>query len=204
MPDEPPVPRKSPARSKSNLAFAFISLGKERRRDITIFYAFCRLIDDIADSTELPAEEKARQLESLARRRSSGPVAEEPPLAAEVRGLTARYADHPRDAGGNHRRRGDGSDHRALRDFRRPARILLPRGERGRARQHRDFWLPQSAPAANTRSSSASPSRSLTSCATWRRIWRTAASICRRKTWPASVTARRISRAPSTTIASCG
>ena len=35
--------------SKSNLALAFFVLGRERRRDITIFYAFCRVIDDIAD-----------------------------------------------------------------------------------------------------------------------------------------------------------
>ena len=39
--------------SKSNLALAFISLGRERKRDMTIFYAFCRVIDDIADSSEL-------------------------------------------------------------------------------------------------------------------------------------------------------
>src|SRR4029077_15271588 len=34
--------------SKSNLALAFVSLGRERKRDITIFYAFCRVVDDIA------------------------------------------------------------------------------------------------------------------------------------------------------------
>jgi phytoene synthase len=39
--------------SKSNLALAFVSLGRERKRDITIFYAFCRVVDDIADSAEL-------------------------------------------------------------------------------------------------------------------------------------------------------
>src|ERR1051325_270306 len=44
--------------SKSNLALAFVSLGRERKRDITIFYAFCRVVDDIADSTELSATEK--------------------------------------------------------------------------------------------------------------------------------------------------
>ena len=31
--------------SKSNLALAFVALGRERRNDITIFYAFCRVID---------------------------------------------------------------------------------------------------------------------------------------------------------------
>ena len=48
--------------SKSNLALAFISLGRERKRDITVFYAFCRVIDDIADSTELAVQKKARDL----------------------------------------------------------------------------------------------------------------------------------------------
>ena len=38
--------------SRSNLALAFVSLGRERRRDITVFYAFCRVIDDMADDAE--------------------------------------------------------------------------------------------------------------------------------------------------------
>ena len=80
--------------SKSNLAFAFISLGKERRRDITIFYAFCRLIDDIADAAALTPEEKGAQLESW-RAALRGPLADEPPLAREMRGLTARYPITP-------------------------------------------------------------------------------------------------------------
>src|SRR5215510_16498761 len=44
--------------SKSNLALAFVSLGRERKRDITVFYAFCRIIDDIADSSQLTVVEK--------------------------------------------------------------------------------------------------------------------------------------------------
>lgn len=80
--------------SKSNLAFAFISLGKERRRDITIFYAFCRLVDDIADSNELPTEEKARQLRAW-RQALRSPAPAEPALAPEVRRLMARYPITP-------------------------------------------------------------------------------------------------------------
>jgi 15-cis-phytoene synthase len=80
--------------SQSNLAFAFVSLGKARRRDITIFYAFCRLIDDIADATALGADEKARQL-TVWREALRHPVAAEPPLAPEVRGLMSRYAITP-------------------------------------------------------------------------------------------------------------
>jgi phytoene synthase len=80
--------------SKSNLAFAFISLGKKRRRDMTIFYAFCRLIDDIADSTELAPEEKARELQTW-RESLHDSVPNEPALASEVRGLFGRYAITP-------------------------------------------------------------------------------------------------------------
>ena len=57
--------------SKSNLALAFIALaGRERRNDITVFYAFCRLVDDIADSPETSIEEKAGALISGGQRKS--------------------------------------------------------------------------------------------------------------------------------------
>ncbi len=77
-------------RSKSNLALAFVSLGKERRRDITTFYAFCRVIDDIADSSELSVEEKSQGLALWRKalvRQSNG----EDALAPEVRALMAKY-----------------------------------------------------------------------------------------------------------------
>ena len=94
MPAESSSAQEITRASQSNLAFAFVSLGKARRRDITIFYAFCRLIDDIADSTTLAADEKARQL-AIWRKALRGPVAQEPPLAPEVRGLIGRYAITP-------------------------------------------------------------------------------------------------------------
>ena len=80
--------------SKSNLALAFVSLGKERRHDITIFYAFCRLIDDIADSTELEAREKAEQLAGW-RAALIGRLTNEPAVAAEVRVLMKKYPITP-------------------------------------------------------------------------------------------------------------
>ncbi|HEX8281179.1 MAG TPA: squalene/phytoene synthase family protein, partial [Chthoniobacterales bacterium] len=76
--------------SKSNLALAFVSLGPEQRADITTFYAFCRLIDDISDSTTLSGEEKAIAL-ALRRRSLVQPVAGEDALATEVRALIAKY-----------------------------------------------------------------------------------------------------------------
>ena len=80
--------------SKSNLALAFISLGRERRRDMTVFYAFCRVIDDIADATDLGAEEKKRRLE-LWRASLHQAEANETPLAEEVRTLMQKYSLGP-------------------------------------------------------------------------------------------------------------
>ena len=48
--------------AKSNLALSFAALPKAERDAMSIFYAFCRVVDDVADSTELPMEEKQRQL----------------------------------------------------------------------------------------------------------------------------------------------
>jgi phytoene synthase len=80
--------------SKSNLALAFVALGRERRNDITIFYAFCRVIDDIADSPEGTAEKKASELRAWRKWiRESAP--DEPDLARDIRGLFAKYAITP-------------------------------------------------------------------------------------------------------------
>jgi phytoene synthase len=80
--------------SKSNLALAFIALGRERRNDITIFYAFCRVIDDIADSLDTTAREKAIGLKAW-RTWIHESAPGEPALAGDVRGLYAKYAIAP-------------------------------------------------------------------------------------------------------------
>jgi 15-cis-phytoene synthase len=80
--------------SKSNLALAFVALGRERRNDITVFYAFCRVIDDIADSAEATPEQKGQELQAWRRWiRESAPG--EPELARDVRGLYAKYSITP-------------------------------------------------------------------------------------------------------------
>jgi phytoene synthase len=80
--------------SKSNLALAFVALAPERRRDITIFYAFCRVIDDIADSPTLSVDEKARQLaEWRVILRAS--TQNEPSIAGDVRALMKKYPLNP-------------------------------------------------------------------------------------------------------------
>ena len=80
--------------SKSNLAFAFIAMSGARRRDITTFYAFCRVIDDIADDNQRAPETKRREL-ALWRQSLSGKAAGEPALAKPVRDLMSRYPITP-------------------------------------------------------------------------------------------------------------
>lgn len=76
--------------SKSNLAYSFISLEKSRREDMNVFYAFCRLVDDIADDPEQAPEAKQRALDEW-KRQIEGPQAGEHPLAAGVRDLVGKY-----------------------------------------------------------------------------------------------------------------
>src|SRR5438045_8531041 len=80
--------------SKSNLAFAFIAMSGVRRRDITTCYAFCRVIDDIADDDRRDAETKRREL-GLWRQSLHGEAAGEPALAKPVRDLMSRYPITP-------------------------------------------------------------------------------------------------------------
>ena len=80
--------------SKSNLALAFISLGRERKRDMTTFYAFCRVIDDIADSAVLGVAEKQQRLAAW-RQMLRAATQDEPALARDVRGLMNKYSLPP-------------------------------------------------------------------------------------------------------------
>src|SRR5205807_1971199 len=80
--------------SKSNLAFAFIAMSGARRRDITTFYAFCRVIDDIADDDRREQETKRREL-AMWRQSLRGEFANEPALAKSVRQLLSTYPITP-------------------------------------------------------------------------------------------------------------
>lgn len=55
-------PEQIVRRAKSNLAFALACLPKERRRDMIAFYAFCRVVDDIADATDISEGDKETEL----------------------------------------------------------------------------------------------------------------------------------------------
>lgn len=80
--------------SKSNLALAFVAMSGVRRRDITTFYAFCRVIDNIADDASRERESKRHELAGW-RRSLREPFMDEPPLAGSVRELMARYPITP-------------------------------------------------------------------------------------------------------------
>ncbi|MGE9295998.1 MAG: hydroxysqualene dehydroxylase HpnE [Puniceicoccales bacterium] len=55
-------PEAKQARKQSNLAYTFVSLDRDRRDAMSVFYDFCRVVDDIADDPERSDEDKARQL----------------------------------------------------------------------------------------------------------------------------------------------
>ena len=76
--------------SKSNLALAFIALPRERRADISVFYAFCRIVDDIADEPGDPRE-KQSALDGW-KRAVAEKLDGEPALADAVRALIAKYS----------------------------------------------------------------------------------------------------------------
>ena len=63
---------------QSNLAFALGGLSKERQADAIVFYDFCRVVDDIADSTTLSPAQKDQWLrrwkEALASRQGLPPA----------------------------------------------------------------------------------------------------------------------------------
>ncbi|MEI8109140.1 MAG: squalene/phytoene synthase family protein, partial [Verrucomicrobiota bacterium] len=76
--------------SKSNLALAFIALPKNRRHDITVFYAWCRIIDDIADDPGHPVAHRRLALQTWKNALLS-PTPNESPLAVPIRHLIAKY-----------------------------------------------------------------------------------------------------------------
>jgi phytoene synthase len=49
--------------SKSNLAMTLFCLPKQRRMDMQLFYAFCRVVDDAADDPDIPLAERERLLD---------------------------------------------------------------------------------------------------------------------------------------------
>lgn len=67
---------------RSNLALAFLSLPRDKRRDMDVFYTFCRLVDDIADSPALTPEQKTEYLDAW-----RAAIRDPKPAGANTRGL---------------------------------------------------------------------------------------------------------------------
>ncbi len=83
--------REIVSRSGSNLAFALAVLPRRKRRDMGIFYAFCRVVDDIADEPGIPDEVRRAGLQhwrDLIRGRVEHP---RPGIETEFVDLCRRY-----------------------------------------------------------------------------------------------------------------
>lgn len=89
-----PDSREIARRSKSNLAFALSTLSRTRKRDMVSFYAFCRVIDDIADEPTAPVEQRRLELEEWKNGLLHG-FKNPTPLQAETFALTQRYPIPP-------------------------------------------------------------------------------------------------------------
>ncbi|MGI8601502.1 MAG: phytoene/squalene synthase family protein [Verrucomicrobiales bacterium] len=77
-------------RSKSNLAFALACLPPARRRDMVSFYAFCRIVDDIADEEGFSVKDRRIQLGAW-RRMIRGEQSPANLVARQVVVLPAKY-----------------------------------------------------------------------------------------------------------------
>jgi 15-cis-phytoene synthase len=86
-----PVSRQIARRSKSNLALALSTLPRRRKQDMLTFYAFCRVIDDIADEPVDTVEERSRALDAWRDGLRHG-FSKPDELQAELEGVIKRYA----------------------------------------------------------------------------------------------------------------
>jgi len=69
-------------KSASNLAFSFILLPREKRNAMSVLYAFCREVDDIADDEQTPPAARKEKLDSW--RADIKAVLEEKPVDNQV------------------------------------------------------------------------------------------------------------------------
>ena len=90
MTGSPPSSAEITKRARSNLAFALLALPAERRRDMVSFYAFCRVVDDIADDDAIPLPDRKAQLKLWKDAILLGTPSPDP-LLDEVRALAPKY-----------------------------------------------------------------------------------------------------------------
>lgn len=93
-PPRVPVSRQIARRSKSNLALALSTLPRRRKQDMVTFYAFCRVIDDIADEPVDTVEERTAALEAWRQGLRNG-FTEPDELQQELAEMIKRYSIDP-------------------------------------------------------------------------------------------------------------
>jgi 15-cis-phytoene synthase len=76
--------------ARSNLAFSLACLPRQRRRDMIAFYAFCRVVDDLADEGNLSLRDRRIQLGAW-KRIVRGEQAPADAIAAAVIELPRKY-----------------------------------------------------------------------------------------------------------------
>jgi phytoene synthase len=77
--------------AKSNLAFALQILPKDRRDGMVTFYAFCRVVDDLADDPDRPIGEREAALQAWKHGLENG-FTDPDPLQCEVMELMERHS----------------------------------------------------------------------------------------------------------------
>lgn len=77
-------------RKKSNLAFALRTLDSKRQADALVFYDFCRLVDDIADTPGIPKEIRCSALNAWKAALKGIPGA--PPLPPDLLDVIEKHA----------------------------------------------------------------------------------------------------------------
>ena len=82
--EAPPSAEAITAASGSNLALALRVLPQGKRADMRVFYAFCRLADDLADEPGLPLDARREGLQAWRAALSGAPFAGEPALAEQI------------------------------------------------------------------------------------------------------------------------
>lgn len=80
-------------KSASNLALAFVLLPKSKRDGMSALYAFCREVDDIADETDLPVEQRRARLAEWREdiKRTCGSEAPRLPVNQELQPIIHQY-----------------------------------------------------------------------------------------------------------------
>ena len=138
------------AARKTSFYYAFLVLPADQRRAIIAVWDFCRAVDDAVDEEDPSAAMSPTEAVQHWRVELARCFTGAPPVTRQGRAPAAFCEGvQPSETGvrGCHRRRRDGSRSQPLRNLRRPAAVLSPRGVGGRDDLHPHLSLPE--PAAS-------------------------------------------------------